>query len=153
RYQITAKLGEGSFAAVYRGYDPDLLREVAIKVPHRHLLSRSEDVEKYIAEARVVASLDHPNIVPVLDIGSNEEFPYFIVSKLIEGSSLAEQMKEDGQSLSEAAKLVERVTEALHYAHRKGLVHRDIKPGNILLDTNGKPYVADFGLALKEEDF
>jgi serine/threonine protein kinase len=121
-------------------------------VPHPHLVSRPEDAEAYLAEARTVAGLDHPHIVPVYDVGSTEQFPCFVVSKLIEGSTLTQRIRANRPSWVEAVELVATVAETLHYAHRKGLVHRDIKPGNILLDTSGKPFVADFGLALRESD-
>src|SRR5262249_31605978 len=127
-------------------------RSVAIKVPHRNLISRPEDAEAYLTEARIVASLDHPHIVPVYDVGSTAEWPCFIVSKFIEGTTLAQKIKDDRPSVAETAELVATIAETLHYAHRKGLVHRDIKPSNILLDTSGKAFVADFGLALKEEN-
>jgi serine/threonine protein kinase len=152
RYRITAKLGSGGFGVVYRGYDDDLRREVAIKVPHRQRISRPEDVEAYLAEARILASLDHPHIVPVHDMGRTPDGLCYVVSKFIEGSDLKERLRTTRSSFAEAAALVATVAEALHHAHRKGLVHRDIKPGNTLLDTTGKPYVAEFGLALKEED-
>jgi serine/threonine protein kinase/formylglycine-generating enzyme required for sulfatase activity len=153
RYRVVATLGQGSFGVVYRGYDEELRRDVAIKVPHRHLVPQPEDVEAYLAEARILAGLDHPHIVPVFDVGRTEDGRCYIVSKLIEGSDLKERIKEARPLVVEAAGLVATVAEALHHAHRRGLVHRDIKPGNILLDSTGKPYVADFGLALKEEDF
>jgi anti-anti-sigma factor len=153
RYRITAKLGSGAFGVVYRGYDDDLRRDVAIKVPHPHLVARSEDVEAYLAEARVLASLDHPHIVSVFDFGRTDEGLCFVVSKFIAGSDLAKKIKEARPSATESAVLVATVAEALHHAHLKGLVHRDIKPSNLLIDSTGKPYVADFGLALKEEDF
>jgi Tol biopolymer transport system component len=152
RYRITETLGRGGFGIVYRGYDDDLRRDVAIKVPHRHRVSRSEDVDAFLAEARVLASLDHPNIVPVHDFGRTEDETCYIVSKHIEGSDLAQRIQQARPSCTEAAELVATAAEALHYAHHKGLVHRDIKPGNLLLDAGGKLYVADFGLALKEED-
>src|SRR5262249_12317203 len=97
-------------------------------------------------------SLDHANIVPVHDVGRTEEGLPFVVSKFIPGRDLATRLQEGRLSFREATELVPTVAEALHYAHRQGLVHRDIKPGNILLDTSGKPYVADFGLASKEVD-
>jgi serine/threonine protein kinase len=153
RYRITGTLGRGSFGVVYKAYDDELRREVAIKVPHRHRVSQPEDVETYLAEARVLASLDHPHIVPAFDVGRTNDDLCFVVSKFIEGSDLKAKIKDARPSVKESAKLVAVVAEALHYAHRKGLVHRDVKPGNILLDTSGKPYLADFGLALKEEDF
>jgi serine/threonine protein kinase len=152
RYRITAKLGSGSFGVVFKGYDDKLQREVAIKIPHRKHLSFPEDAEAYLAEARTVASLDHPRIVPVYDVGGTEQFPCFVVSKYIDGTNLATRLKQSCLSIDETIELVASEAEALHHAHKQGLVHRDIKPGNILLDRNGKPYVADFGLALKEEN-
>jgi serine/threonine protein kinase len=146
-------LGEGGFGVVYKGYDDDLGRDVAIKVPHRERISRPEDVEAYLSEARVLAELDHPHIVPVYDVGRTDDGLCFVVSKFIEGSDLKAKIKGTRPSFTESAELVATIAEALHYAHRKGLVHRDIKPGNILLDATGKPYIADFGLALKDEDF
>jgi serine/threonine protein kinase/formylglycine-generating enzyme required for sulfatase activity len=151
RYRVLQLLGVGGFGQDYLAHDDKLNRSVAIKVPHRRLVARPEDAESYLAEAQNVANLDHPNIVPVYDVGSTDDYPCFIVSKFIEGSTLAKRIKEDRSSYDEAAELVATIAEALHYAHCKGLVHRDIKPGNILLDGSGKPFVVDFGLALKDE--
>src|SRR5262249_28849881 len=114
---------------------------------------RPEDIEAYLAEARVLASLDHPHVVSVYDFGRTDDGLCFVVSKFIEGSDLAQQIKEARPSATESAVLVATVAEALHHAHLKGLVHRDVKPSNLLIDSTSKPYVADFGLALKEEDF
>jgi serine/threonine protein kinase len=152
RYRVEKILGEGGFGIVYLAHDEQLQRPVAVKVPHRRLVSRPEDSEAYLTEDRTVAGLDHPNIVPVYDVGSAEDCACFIVSKVIEGSTLARRIKESRPSVAEAVQLVATVAETLHYAHRKGLVHRDVKPSNILLETSGKPYVADFGLALREEN-
>ena len=116
------------------------------------LVARPEDAEAYLTEARTVANLDHPNIVPVYDVGSTEEFPCYVVSKYIDGTDLATRLKQSRLSIHETVELVATVAEALHHAHKQGLVHRDIKPGNILLDRSGKPFVADFGLALREQD-
>ena len=152
RYRVVKVLGEGGFGLVYLGHDDQLDRPVAIKVPHARLVSRPEDAEAYLTEARTVASLDHPNIVPVHDVGSTETFACYVVSRYVEGSDLSVKIKQHGLSSTEAAGLVASVAEALHYAHTRGLVHRDIKPANILIDAAGKPFVADFGLALKEQD-
>jgi serine/threonine protein kinase len=153
RYRVEKLLGQGGFGRVYLAFDEQLQRRVAIKVPHRERISRPKDVEAYLAEARILARLDHPHIVPVHDVGTTEDGLPFVVSKVIAGSDLKDRIRENRPAFSESASLVAILAEALHYAHRKGLVHRDIKPGNILLDADGKPYVADFGLALKEEDF
>ncbi|MCE9534775.1 MAG: protein kinase [Planctomycetes bacterium] len=152
RYRVSRILGKGGFGIVYLAHDDQLQRLVAIKVPHGRLLSRPEDADTYLAEARTLAKLDHPNIVPVHDVGGSDEFPCFIVSKFIEGSTLEQRIRDNPPAAAETAELIATIAEALHYAHRQGLVHRDIKPGNILLDTSGKPFVVDFGLALKEEN-
>lgn len=149
---MSRELGKGGFGVVYLAHDEQLRRFVAIKVPHAELVARPEDAEPYLTEARTVAGLDHPNIVTVHDVGGTAEFPFFVVSKYIEGSDLKQRLKEDRPSMLEAVELTATVAETLHFAHRQGLVHRDIKPGNILLDKTGKPYVADFGLALQEEN-
>jgi tRNA A-37 threonylcarbamoyl transferase component Bud32 len=152
KFQLLERVGVGAFGAVWKARDTDLDRLVAIKVPHRCRISQFADAESNLAEARLLASLDHPNIVPVLHVGTTEDGLPFVVSKFIQGSDLKERLKAHTFSFAEAADLVATVSEALHYAHRKGLVHRDIKPGNILIDASAKPCVVDFGLALKEED-
>jgi eukaryotic-like serine/threonine-protein kinase len=152
RYRIERVLGKGGFGLVYLAHDDQLQRFVAIKVPHANLVSRLEDAEAYLIEARTVANLDHPNIVPVHDVGSAENLPCYVVSKFIEGSTLAERIKANRPSVAEAAEIVATVAETLQYAHKQGIVHRDVKPGNILLDMSGKAFVADFGLALREQD-
>jgi len=153
RYRVESVLGTGGFGAVYLAHDDDLQRRVAIKVPHRRRISRPQDIEQYVAEARVVARLDHPGIVPVYDVGRTEDGLCYVVSKHIEGSDLAHSLSESSFSHVESAELAAAVAEAIHHAHTQGLVHRDIKPANILIDAVGKPYVGDFGLALAEEDF
>jgi serine/threonine protein kinase/formylglycine-generating enzyme required for sulfatase activity len=151
-YWIERVLGRGGFGLVYLAHDKRLSRPVAIKVPHPHLVAEASAAEAYLTEARTVASLDHPNIVPVYDVGSTEQFPCYVVSKYIDGTDLATRLKQSRLSLHEAVELVAAVAEALHHAHKQGLVHRDVKPGNLLLDRSGKPYVTDFGLALREQD-
>jgi eukaryotic-like serine/threonine-protein kinase len=152
RYRVERLLGRGGFGLVWLAHDDQLRRQVAIKVPHAHLVAQVGAAEPYLAEARTVANLDHPHIVPVFDVGSTEQFPCYVVSKYIDGSDLAGRLKQVRLSLREAVALAATVAEALHYAHRQGLVHRDLKPGNILLDKSGQPFVADFGLALRERD-
>lgn len=153
RYRINKVLGKGGFGLVYLGHDDELNRPVAIKVPHRERVASKEDIGSYLTEARTLACLDHPNIVPVFDVGSTPDGLCYVVSKFIEGSDLAGTLTKSCLTFQGSAELVAIIAEALHYAHGKGLVHRDVKPANILLDNSGKPYLADFGLALKETDF
>jgi serine/threonine protein kinase/formylglycine-generating enzyme required for sulfatase activity len=138
---------------VYLAHDDELNRPVAIKVPHRGRVFCPEDLEAYIAEARIVASLDHPNIVPVYHVGQTEDGLCYVVSKFIEGGDLRATIERSRPSPTASVELVATLAESLHYAHLRGLVHRDIKPANILLDRTNRPYIADFGLALKDEDF
>ncbi len=153
RYRVLRVLAHGGFGCVYLAQDDELARNVAIKVPQRHRVIEPQDVQAYLTEARLVARLDHPAIVPVYDVGRSEEGHCYVVSKLIPGRDLETRILAGRLTPREAVRIVIAVAEALHYAHTQGLVHRDIKPANILLDAEGKPYVADFGLALTDEDF
>jgi serine/threonine protein kinase len=153
RYRVVRVLGEGSFGRVFLAADEELRRPVAIKVPHRDRVSSAKDIEAYLAEARTLARLDHPHIVPVHDVGKTDDGLCYVVSKFIEGSDLVRRVAEGRLPFLESAVIIAQVAVALHHAHLKGLVHRDVKPANILLDTAGKPFLADFGLALREEDF
>jgi serine/threonine protein kinase/formylglycine-generating enzyme required for sulfatase activity len=153
RYRVERLLGRGGFGAVYLAHDDQLRRPVAIKVPHRERITGPADVQAYLAEARILAALKHPHIVAVHDVGTTNDGLPFVVSEFIEGSDLKQKIKDGRPSLAGSAELVASIADALHHAHRKGLVHRDIKPANILIDTAGKPYLADFGLALRDEDF
>lgn len=153
RYRVDRLLGRGGFGLVYLAHDDELRRLVAVKVPHTDFVVRSADADAYLTEARAVARLDHPHIVPVFDVGRTDQFPCFVVSKYIDGADLATRLKAgDRLSLAEAVNLVATVADALHHAHMHGLVHRDVKPGNLLIDRGGRPFVADFGLALREQD-
>ncbi len=153
RYRIIRRLGQGGFGTVYLAHDDDLDRPVAVKVPSPERITRADDAEAFLVEARVLAKLDHPNIVPVHDVGRTEDGLCFVVSKLIEGSDLAFRMGQARMSFRDSAELVATIADALHYAHTRGLVHRDVKPANILIDGSGKPCLADFGLALRDEDY
>src|SRR5271166_2469060 len=122
RYTILRRLGRGGFGEVFLAFDDELDRPVAIKVPHRERITQPEDIEAYLAEARIVASLDHSHIVPVYDVGRTEDGLCFVVSKFIEGSDLARRIKESRPGFHESAALVATVADALHHAHTRGLV-------------------------------
>ncbi|MDA1166238.1 MAG: SUMF1/EgtB/PvdO family nonheme iron enzyme, partial [Planctomycetota bacterium] len=154
RYRLERILGEGAFGRVYLAYDEELQRQVAIKVPTAERFQKPEDAEQYLAEARTVASLDHPHIVPVHDVGRTDDGSIYVVSKFIEGCTLDDRIKQDRPSHDESARLIATVAQALHHAHDRRLIHRDVKPANILLEgSEATPYVSDFGLAIKEEDY
>src|SRR5262245_4797363 len=150
RYRITARLGAGGFGVVYKAHDDDLQRDVAVKVPHGHRIVTAADVEALLAEARILATLDHPGIVPVHDVGRTADGLCYVVPKFVACQDLRARLLQGRPGCAEVAALVAQVAEALHHAHRRGLVHRDVKPANILLDEQGRPVVADFGLALRD---
>ncbi|MGO8747052.1 MAG: protein kinase domain-containing protein [Thermoguttaceae bacterium] len=153
KYRVEKVLGCGGFGTIYQGFDSVLKRDVAIKVPHRHLVNNPEQVELYIREGQVLASLDHPHIVPVFEAERTADGLCYVVSKFIEGTDLGARIKQSPLSHWDATEIIAIVAEALHHAHLREVVHRDIKPANILLDGTAKPYVTDFGLALTEEHF
>ena len=153
RYEVVRKLGQGGFGRVYLAQDVDLDRPVAIKVPNPERVAGPDDVEAYLAEARALAKLENAHIVPVYDVGRTGDGLCYVVSKFIEGSDLAAKLRQGRPSIRESAELVAVVAGALHHAHTRGLVHRDIKPANILIGSSNEPWVADFGLALKDEDY
>ena len=153
RFRVQRILGDGGFGRVYLAFDEELRRSVAVKVPHAYRIAKPGDIQTYFEEARILARLDHPAIVPVFEFGRTDDGRCFIVSKYIEGSDLATRNKRVHLSFSAVAELMSVVAEALHYSHLNGVVHRDIKPANILIDTENRPYLADFGIALKEEDW
>lgn len=150
RYRIEDLLGSGGFGHVYLAFDEKLERRVAIKVPHEEKISAKNRADDYLQEAKMAATLDHPNIVPVFDVGSTDEFECYVVSKYIAGTDLRKLIKNARPNVFEAVKLVAAIAEGLHHAHKRGIVHRDIKPSNVLIDEEGTPYIADFGLALQE---
>ena len=150
RYRIERVLGQGAFGTVYLGRDPDMDRLVAIKVPSASLLHSRQSREQFLHEARAVAALRHSHIVRVYDFGTQDEWCY-LVYEYVDGTNLAERLKQGALPADQAALLVADVAEAAHAAHLERLFHRDIKPANILLDRQGRPYLADFGLAVRED--
>jgi serine/threonine protein kinase/formylglycine-generating enzyme required for sulfatase activity len=151
RYRVVSMLGQGGFGAVYRAVDDQLERNVAIKVTLGSMLDPSLR-KGFLTEARIVAALDHPSIVPVYDVGQTDNGDFFVVSKLIDGSDLSSRIKLDRPDRILSLRIIEQMADALNYAHAKGLVHRDVKPANILLDRQDRPHLADFGLALRESE-
>ena len=143
RYRLDALIAEGGFAQVWRAYDLELHRSVAIKLPKP---SRIDSTEAFMAEARRVARLKHPGIVPVFDVGL-ENSKCFIVSEYIEGGSLSDYLAINKPSPERSSKWVAEIADALDYAHKNGVIHRDIKPPNILIDHHGRALLADFGIA------
>ena len=135
---------------VYRAYDPMLDRELALKVPHAGKLDSERAKQRFLREAKAAAKLRHPNIVPVNEAGREGE-TYYIASAFIEGQTLQAALEGGGFDFQKSAKLVRDLAGALYYAHRQGVVHRDVKPANIMLDANGDPLLMDFGLARFEE--
>jgi tRNA A-37 threonylcarbamoyl transferase component Bud32 len=145
-YRIIEQLGQGGMATVYKAYHPALDRYVAIKVLHPAFLEDPNFLARFNREAKVVAKLDHPNIVPIYDYADHKGQPY-LVMKFIEGETLKARLARSPLSVPEAVHVVEAVGGALAFAHQKGILHRDIKPSNIILTPDGPIYLADFGLA------
>src|SRR5512133_2638782 len=146
RYEIKSELGRGGMATVYKAYDPLFEREVALKVLPREMLHDPQFRVRFEREAKTIAALEHQAIVPVYDVGEEEGQPFFVM-RYMTGGSLSDTIARGPMSLTAAAKLIERLAPALDDAHLKGIVHRDMKPGNILFDRSGEPYISDFGIA------
>ncbi|MBN1264085.1 MAG: serine/threonine protein kinase [Anaerolineales bacterium] len=145
-YRILAKLGQGGVATVYKAYHPALDRLVAIKVLHPAFKEDPNFLERFRREARVIARLEHPNIVPIYDFSEQNEQPY-LVMKYIEGVTLKARLAQSPLDPQEGLRIVEAVGQGLSHAHERGVLHRDVKPSNILLENGSGIYLADFGLA------
>jgi len=150
RFQIQKKLGAGAFGAVYHAYDPVLHREVALKVPHEGALQSDREKTRYLREPKAAAQLRHPNIVPVFD-ASCEGDTLYIAAAYVEGETLKQRIDRQRPDFRLAAAMVMKLASAVHYAHEQGIVHRDIKPGNIMVDDQQEPSLMDFGLARFQE--
>lgn len=145
-YKITEKLGEGGMAVVYKGYQQSLNRYVAIKVLRQELAQDEEFVARFRREALAVADLDHPNILHVYDAGFVQGM-YYIVMAFVDGGSLRDLVSQGPLEPEYALSIASQVADALHHAHQRGIVHRDVKPNNILLSRDGRPLLSDFGIA------
>ncbi len=147
RYELQSPLGRGGMAEVFRAHDRRLSREVAVKVLAPHLLSDARSIERFDREARAAASLNHPNIVNVFDAISDGD-THAIVMELVEGPTLADVISRDGQMpVDDAVRIAISIADALQAAHDRGLVHHDVKPRNVLFDSEGALKVTDFGIA------
>lgn len=149
-YRIIEQLGQGGMASVFKAYHPALDRFVAIKVLHPAFKEEPNFLTRFQREARVVAKLEHPNIVPVYDFAEHDGQPY-LVMKYIDGITLKARLGHGPLSKQDALKIVDAVGKALTYAHERGVLHRDVKPSNVLLSPDGSIYLADFGLARMAE--
>ena len=153
RYRLEGRLGFGGMSTVHLAMDMRLERQVAVKLLAEHLADDPAFVSRFQREAQAAARLIHPNIVQVFDSGRDEGSErYFIVMEYIEGQSCAEILRDDGWvEVDEALSIIEQACEGLHYAHRHGVVHRDVKPGNLLRSLEGEVKLADFGIAKATE--
>ncbi len=151
RYQLEDQLGSGSYGVVYRAADSSLRRLVAIKLLTR--FENDQEIDNWLAEARVLASLDHPSIVPVYDIGRTTIGQPYIVSKFMGGGTLSKRLLAGRVDTRQIVTWIVQLAEALDYLHLRHVMHRDIKPGNILLADDDRAVLADFGLALPEERY
>ena len=150
-YELIEEITRGGMGVVYKARQTKLKRIVAIKMILAGQLASEEDVRRFHTEAEAAAKLDHPGIVPIYEIGEHGGQHYFSMG-FVEGKSLGEELREGPWPEREAAELVKSIAEAVAYAHGEGVIHRDLKPGNILLDSDGQPRITDFGLARKLDE-
>jgi len=145
-YELKGVIGRGGMATVYRAYQPSMERDVALKVLAPELASEPEFVDRFEREARIVAQLQHPNILAVYDFGREGDFAY-LVMKLLSGGTLSQALRGGPLPAERVTRWTRQIASALDYAHRRGIVHRDLKPSNVLLDEQGSAALTDFGIA------
>ncbi len=146
QYRLEALIGRGGMASVYRARQESMDRDVAVKVMAAELAHNAEFVARFEREARVIARLQHPHILPVIDFGRHGDHVY-LVMQLIDGGMLSDRLRQTSLSLAQVARFLTQIASALHYAHQRGIVHRDLKPNNVLLDALDNVYLTDFGIA------
>lgn len=141
QFRLVEPLGRGHFGQVWKAVDTELERDVAVKIP-RAAQFDEDDAAGFLREAQAAAQLKHPNIVTVFEVG-REEGTFYIVSELIEGHDLSDQLTARLPAIREAAELCVKIADALHHAHEHGVIHRDLKPANVLIDLQGEPHVQE----------
>ncbi len=150
QYQVTAQIGKGGMSTVYQAIQTSMKRSVAIKVLPRTLTHEDKFLERFYREVEIVSSLQHPHILPVYDFGEFDGMPYIVMAYMSSGT-LSDLISKGAIPPDETLRLVRQMADALDYAHRKGVIHRDFKPGNVLLDEQNNTYLTDFGLAKLSE--
>lgn len=150
RFELRSELGVGSFGYVFKAWDPRLDRLVALKVQRAGSLASQEDVERFLREARSAAQLKHPSIVSLYESGQTEDHVWYLVCEYIDGITLEERLKGGALGLERAVAIALELGEALQYAHEQGVIHRDVKPSNIVVDQQQRAHVMDFGLAKRD---
>jgi serine/threonine protein kinase len=150
RFQLLDRIGRGGFGSVYRSYDSELKRFVAVKIPRADKFESPAQIERFAREARNASHLQHPGIVSIFDIGVDDGMTY-IVSEYVEGKSLDILLTQRRFPFVETADILAKVADALDHAHERGVIHRDVKPSNIMIDERGEPRILDFGLALRAQ--
>ena len=149
RFDVIQRVGSGGFGTVYKAHDPQLDRIVALKLLRVGNMATNEQQSRFLREARNAAQLRHQAIVPVHEIGHDDGIP-FIVSDYIDGCSLSEWLADRKPSFRESAAMIAEIAQALQYAHEQGVIHRDVKPSNVMIDSAGRPHLMDFGLAKRD---
>ncbi len=150
RFRILGVLGEGRYATVYRAYDPVLERDLALKTPRPELVGVTKVIDRFLGEAKALARLRHPRIVPIYEAGRSGS-GYYIAMGIIEGQSLADRLAAAAMSPRQAALITADLADALACAHAEGIVHRDVKPANVRLDARESAYLMDFGVAYRPD--
>jgi serine/threonine protein kinase len=152
KFELLEELGVGSFGHVFRARDTELGRTVAIKMLRAGRLASREEVDRFVREARSAAQLKHPGLVALHETGQTDEGLFFLVEEFVAGETLAARLKSGPLGFRASAELIAGVADALQHAHQHGVIHRDVKPSNILLDPDGRPHLMDFGLAKRDAD-
>jgi serine/threonine protein kinase len=152
KFELIEELGLGAFGHVFRARDTELGRTVAIKLLRAGRLATREDLDRFMREARSAARLQHPGLVGLFETGETSEGMVYLVEEFVQGETLTARLRSGRLGFRQAAELVAAVADALDYAHRHGVIHRDVKPSNIQLDADGLPHLMDFGLAKQDTD-